>query len=172
MTPTLGTARLRLRRPVPKDAGWIATQIAHPEVQRMLTTPPHPYRPEHARQWLAGPGQAEGVFVVEADRPLGIVTLCPDRNDGELGYWLRRDAWGLGIMTEAAAAVLDWHFATRDATVPSGHIMDNAASGNVLRKLGFRPTHSQMRHCNFRGQEVPIQCVALSAADWATRPRP
>ncbi len=165
----LTTKRLRLRPPAQQDAGWIAAEIAHPEVQRMLTTPPHPYRLQDAHDWLAGPARLPGVFIVESDRPLGNVTL---RSDGELGYWLRRDAWGQGVMTEAAAAVLDWHFAASSDAVPSGYIIDNAGSRNVLTKLGFHPTQIATVRCHFRGGDVQIQRMILTAGDWAARPGP
>ena len=54
VTPELRTARLRLRAPVATDAGWIARDIAHPGVYRKLTSPPCPYRLEHAQDWLSG----------------------------------------------------------------------------------------------------------------------
>jgi len=169
VTRDIRTARLWLRRAEARDAGWIATEIARPEVQRMLTSPPHPYRLQDAEDWLAGPGRAAGVFIVESDRPLGVVTLTPDRNGGELGYWLRRDAWGQGVMTEAAGAVLDWHFSGSSDPVPSGHVADNTGSRKVLVKLGFHDTHRIRRHSSFRGADVPVQRMELTAAAWARR---
>lgn len=168
---TLTTDRLTLRPPRLDDAPWIATEIARPPVQRNLTTPPHPYRLSDAEAWLAH--QAElgpnGVFVIERDGPLGVVTMRRERPTEMLGYWLRIDAWGQGYMTEAVQGVLEWGFAASPEPVTSGYITGNAASCNVLTKVGFVPGEIMQRHCNFRQAEVDIQRMHLTKAAWDAR---
>lgn len=167
--PSLATARLRLRRPEASDADWITAEIAVPEVQRNLTAPPHPYRRAHAEAWLANADGAEEAWIVtDGAGPLGVCSLHrhADADAAELGYWLRRAAWGQGLMTEAAAAVIGTHFAAGHGRLISGYITDNPASGRVLTKLGFAPTHEIRRLCNFRGAEVPIQRMELTRARW------
>jgi ribosomal-protein-serine acetyltransferase len=56
----------------------------------------------------------------------------------ELGYWLRREATGRGLMTEAARASVDFAFRTMGAhRVRVAAATDNHASLNVIRRLGF-----------------------------------
>jgi len=57
----------------------------------------------------------------------------------ELGYWLRLDACGRGLMTEAARAVVDWAFGTLQAhRVRVAAATDNHRSLGVIARLGFR----------------------------------
>lgn len=70
----------------------------------------------------------------------------------ELGYLLARDLWGLGLATELARALVDWHFAHPDPHLSPDLLafahVENAASRRVLEKLGFRPTGER----NWQGQ--------------------
>ena len=57
----------------------------------------------------------------------------------EMGYWLRSSAMKQGYATEATAALVDAAFTHLAATrVVICHDPDNAASGAVPRRLGFR----------------------------------
>ena len=57
----------------------------------------------------------------------------------ELGFHLRADHWGQGYATEAGRAAIVHAFATVGASaLVAGHHPANAASGRVLRRLGFR----------------------------------
>jgi RimJ/RimL family protein N-acetyltransferase len=162
----LRTARLVLRRPQHDDAAWIAREIARPEVHQMLTTPPRPYGLADAKAWLASTHDKDGVYVIDAGRPLGIVDLARGDAERELGYWLRTDAWGKGYMTEAAQSLVAAWFDARDGDLVSGHLVGNAESAGVLRKLGFGYEASVMRHSGFWGCEVEVQRMRLTKARW------
>lgn len=57
----------------------------------------------------------------------------------ELGVHLLPSAWGKGLAMEAANGVID--YATQETTLImlfAGHHPDNHASGNLLKKLGFK----------------------------------
>ena len=57
----------------------------------------------------------------------------------ELGYWLRREATGRGIMTEAARACVDFAFGRMAVhRVRCAAATDNSASLRVIARLGFR----------------------------------
>src|SRR3546814_3092893 len=59
----------------------------------------------------------------------------------ELGYWIARSYWGLGFATEAGKAVVRIARAMNLPRLQARHFLDNPASANVLRKIGFRPTN-------------------------------
>ncbi len=57
----------------------------------------------------------------------------------ELGYWLRRDATGRGLMTEAARAAVEFAFERMGAhRMRCAAATDNHSSLRVIARLGFR----------------------------------
>ena len=58
----------------------------------------------------------------------------------EIGYYLARHVWGLGLATELGHALVDMAFGTLGLDRVVAVVRpDNKASQNVLAKLGFRP---------------------------------
>src|SRR5947207_2348446 len=63
----------------------------------------------------------------------------------ELGFHFRPQHWGKGLATEAARAVIAFAFEHAFAQrLFAGHHPSNAASGRILRKLGFRYSHDEL----------------------------
>jgi RimJ/RimL family protein N-acetyltransferase len=162
------TPRMHLRRPRAEDAEWITREIAHPDVHSMLTAPPRPYTLTHAHEWLSSVIPLEWQYVIVVQRPVGVVTLDSPTWGPELGYWLQKSAWGNGYMTEACRAVLREWFALGRGEVVSGHLVANAGSAKVLRKLGFQYESAVMRKSGYYGCEVEVQRMSLTNADWLT----
>lgn len=70
---------------------------------------------------------------------IGLEAFAHLHENVELGYWLRVDGVGRGLMTEAGRAVLDWAFGSVNAhRVRVAAATDNHASLGVIRRLGFR----------------------------------
>lgn len=168
----LRTKRLVLRPLRAGDEDWIIPHITDPEVHRWLTSVPHPYTEADGAEFVARFAGRPGTLALVADDvPCGVLTIEPsnrfadDRpDDWELGYWLRRDHWGRGLMTEAAMAAVGQHRAEHAATIHSGWITGNVGSAAVLAKLGFRgPTHTEERHAFFHGRPVTVERVILPA---------
>lgn len=126
---TIKTRRLILRDCTLDDAPCYALGVGEYEVAKFLTPVPYPYTLAMAIDWLrqARPATPErSMLIVELPGKgvIGCVSLLD-----ELGFWIARPHWNRGYGTEAAAAVVDWHFAgtERDAVVSSAH-HDNVAS--------------------------------------------
>jgi RimJ/RimL family protein N-acetyltransferase len=175
----LRTERLVLRPLIGADAEWITDNITHPEVHRWLTSLPHPYTRADGEDFIARfGGRQTSLAILDGYVPQGVITIesakafAEDRpEDWELGYWLRREAHGRGLMTEAARAMVDWHRATHGATLHSGWIAGNAASGRVLSKLGFLPEAEPVtRHSHYYGRDVQVVRVRLPMAPRAQAP--
>ena len=87
-----------------------------------------------------------------ARRFLGVVSLEGLQHlnlTGDLGYWLRKDANGRGLMTEAASAVLVWSYRVLGAhRVRVAAATDNHGSLAVIRRLNFR-FEGVARHAEF-----------------------
>lgn len=148
------TERLLLRPAWREDASELFNAIADEAVIRNLARPPWPYRLEDAEAWCAREQRADRPELLVFARTRGSPRLIGgvgimDGEDGaaELGYWITRAYWGLGFATEAARAMID--IADRSLKLPrlmAAPKIDNPASCNVLRKLGFMPTGAVQRN--------------------------
>jgi len=167
MLPEIRTGRLLLRPVTSEDLPVIARLIGDFEVARMLSLVPHPYALEDARAWHGqNAGQTENgerAFAIDKDDGLiGVVSVGRPVEEPDLGYWLARNCWGQGYMTEAGRAALAWLFeATETATVMSGALVENPASLNVLKKLGFEEAGPYLIPVRARGEELPGTRVKL-----------
>lgn len=69
----------------------------------------------------------------------GIRASSPQHSSGDMGYCLRRDAWGRGYATEAGRLLVDFGFDTLGLhRIWATCDVDNAASARVLEKLGMK----------------------------------
>ncbi len=167
------TERLLLRPGWIDDAPALASCIGDEAILTKLAQAPSPYRLEDAEGWLSQPRDGvETDFLMfartaGAPRLVGGVGLMQDGDDYELGYWVARPWWGLGYATEAARAVVSMaRSSLKLSRLVSGHFVDNPASGNVLRKLGFRPTGQIVpRESRARRAVVACKLYALDLAD-------
>ena len=183
--PTLRTSRLRLRPLRAADAAAIVTLAGDARVSRWLLTVPHPYPAELATSWIARThdewraGTAVTWAIVEDGALVGAISLrLVARHDhAELGYWLGVPAWGRGLATEAARAVIGHAFRVLGLVrVFAQHLGGNPASGRVLVKVGMAPEGVRRRHVRKRGRYHDAHQYAVLREDWrpraAPRPRP
>ncbi len=96
---------------------------------------------------------------LESDALIGCCGLSPHgENCCELGYHLLPRFWGKGYATEAAGAVVAYAFANFPCTeIFAMHHPKNAASKNVLMKLGFH--YIGTRFYEPTGLEHPSYCL-------------
>lgn len=167
MTLVLQTERLILREATVDDAPAYALGIGEYGVARYLTPVPYPYTLAMATDWLrqAPAATAErAMLLIELPGKgvIGCVTIID-----ELGYWIARRHWNRGYATEAARALIDWHFAGgSEEAVTSSAQNDNHASLAVLRKLGFVPTGREMRFSQALQHNVEHVVSRLGRHDW------
>lgn len=175
LTPTLHTARLRLRAPRDEDAEAIALYLNNFAVAGNLARVPFPYGLEDARAWLRTRHPdlpADRInFAMELDGVyIGQVGFHPGSNGPIIGYWLGQPFWGRGLMSEAVPAAVDWFFkATGAPVIYSGVFHFNAASLAIQRKLGFIETGRSTLLCLARGAEVEHIDTQLSHSAWKAR---
>lgn len=161
------TERLVLRPFRHADAQEFARLAGDWAVASMTSDIPFPLDSAQAFLWLK-PARGEVRFAMEHRGQLigGVGFYRRSSGSAELGFWLGRDWWGRGFATEAARAVISYGF--RKHRVPvftSAHFIDNAASRNVLLKLGFEASGACHIGCVARGSE--IEAVTY----WLDRPR-
>jgi ribosomal-protein-serine acetyltransferase len=146
------TGRLVL---VPVDATegpelWEAVDGSRWHLERWLPWVPFNSSPDASMRyaeacaidWDAGRAARFAVRDRGSNELLGVVGLdsCVHlHRASELGYWLRREYTGRGLMTEAARASIDFAFQRMGMhRVRCAAATDNAPSLRVIARLGFR----------------------------------
>jgi RimJ/RimL family protein N-acetyltransferase len=164
MDKVIRTDRLVLRPLVDADAPGIARLIGTLDVSRWLTVVPHPYSEQDARDFIRDFASDWRFGIEIAGEIAGVIEIA-----NSLGYWLGQPHWGHGYMSEAAQGIVTAWFSANDTPIKSGYFTDNARSGAVLRKLGFRPGAVIAEHSLAQGRDVALQQMQLSRADWLAR---
>nr|WP_243848203.1 GNAT family protein [Sphingomonas insulae] len=139
--PTLATARLRLRRRVPDDAGALFATMADAGAMRWWSCAPFDSVDAVRQHFGDGTfgGRAWAVTRSDDDTAIGFVVANAHRQAGvvEIGYLIARDAWGAGVAREAVSAVVAHLFASGTRRVFADSDPDNAGSIRLLRAMGF-----------------------------------
>lgn len=151
MASYLETARLVLRRFTPDDVDALYDLDADPAVTRHINggrpTPREQIRDELLPRWLAQydevPGFGRWAALEKATGAfLGWFALTADPAEpgtAELGYRLRRAAWGRGYATEGSRALVDKGFAELGLRRVTANTMTvNTGSRRVMEKTGLR----------------------------------
>ena len=111
-------------------------------------------------------------FRCAPDELIGMVSYEYDINkdDAIFGYWLRECCWKMGIMSEAASAIVHYAFTQGQATtLLSAYHNDNPNSWHILRRLGFVETQHTMSFCLAENRNVPSTQLKLTAEAWAAQ---
>ena len=144
------TARLRARRFTPADVPLLVELDSDPEVMRYLSggrpTPEAVVRERILPRILAEyDRRCLGTFALEVKATgqfigwVSLRTVGHEPGVAELGYRLRRGAWGHGFATEAATAVIDRAFAFGSIRrVVATTYEENLPSRRVMERLGMR----------------------------------
>ncbi|HEY3621317.1 MAG TPA: GNAT family N-acetyltransferase [Roseiarcus sp.] len=173
----LETPRLWLRWPRICDAAAIHRFCSQWEVTRYTARIPHPYPPGSAERFIyaAREANASGRDLTLVMTPIkgksdaiGSISLesrGPDRL--ALGFALAPEAWGKGLATEAAEAVIDAAFGlTPVVEILASVRVENEASKAVLEKCGFVLVGTGLQGAPARGAMVECHSTRLARADW------
>lgn len=156
------TQRLHLRRLTAAHVPDLVALDSDPEVMRYINggkpNSRQTYEDELLPRMLAWDEQPYGFLAAyEADAFQGWFHLRPSVADGsilEVGYRLRRPAWGRGLATEGARALVGHAFERLDQpAVDACAHPDNAASIHVMVKCGMQ------RAGTFVHPRAPIEVV-------------
>ena len=172
------TDRLLLRPGWIEDAPALAQAIGDESVVRNLARAPWPYSEADAKAYLAHARDSHLPDFLVFSRTRGAprliggcgISSTDDQAGLELGYWIARPYWGLGFATEASRAVMRIARATGLSGITASHFLDNPASGNVLRKIGFRPT-GQIASRYSIGRGADVACAMFEQGEEVDMPR-
>ena len=149
-TQTIETERLILRRFVEDDAqAMFDNWASSAENLTYVTWDPHPdveVTRNSIRNWVASytnPNYYKWAICLKENPEqvigdISIVEMNENDSSCEIGYVLGKAYWGLGMMTEALKAVLDFCFTQAGfQKVRARYASLNSASGRVMEKAGM-----------------------------------
>lgn len=175
----LETQRLHL---FPLDATdtrdlWAAVESSRPELEPWLPWIPFNvdlessgrYAEASASDWDAARATRFAIRERGSRRFLGVIGLesfAHLHENVDLGYWLRVEAWGKGLMTEAGHAVIDWAFDAVNAhRVRVAAATNNHPSLHVIARLGFHFEGIARQAERVNGRWLDHAVFALVTAD-------
>ena len=173
----LETPRLWLRWPRICDAAALHKLCSQWEVVRYTARIPHPYPPGSAERFIyaAREANASGRDLTLVMAPIkgkqdaiGSISLESRGKDRlALGYVLAPEAWGKGLTTEAAEAMIQAAFGLTPAVEILASVrVENEASKAVLDKCGFVLVGTGLQGAPARGGMVECHSTRLARADW------
>ena len=173
----LETPRLWLRWPRICDAAAIHKFCSRWEVARYTARIPHPYPPGSAERFIYASREANAsgrdLTLVMApikgkSDAIGSISLeSRGRDRLALGYALAPEAWGKGLATEAAEAVIEAAFGlTPTVEILASVRVENDASKAVVEKCGFVRLGTGLQGAPARGGMVACHSFRLGRADW------
>ncbi|HKK96295.1 MAG TPA: GNAT family protein [Anaerovoracaceae bacterium] len=142
---TLETKRLILRAWNIDDAKALYEYAKHPDVGPHAGWKPHESVEESSKilKEILLPAEAWAVIYKETDEIIGNIALETDRIrpgvlSKELGYGLKHEWWGKGIITEASKEVIRFGFEDLNLEIIAIHTSEvNKRSQRVIEKCGF-----------------------------------
>jgi len=181
--PRLTTERLRLEPLTAEHTDLLVELDSDPEVLRFIfgrALSREEVLTEHLPRRLRDDGPPRGIgywagFHLAESQDAGFVgwwTLAVDPDDAdtaELGYRLRREAWGQGYATEGSRALLDHAFHTLGLPrVWATTMAVNAGSRAVMEKVGMRHVRTEVHEWAdpLPGWEQGEVFYEITEADW------
>jgi len=176
-TPTLHTARLRLRPFDDADANDLFALHSNACVLRYWDAPPWSERVRAERFitacWQMAQESTGARLAVDRVSDGTFIGWCslkrwnPDYRSASLGYCFDDAAWGHGYATEAARGLLRWAFDTLDLNrVQAETDTRNVASARVLEKLGFVREGTLREDCVVNGEVSDSWVYGLLRREW------
>lgn len=162
--PTLTTARLTLREPHLADVDALFVLRSDPALMQFIPRPlaktpadaaavltlmrDSQARNERLNWAITRTGQGDELLGV-----IGYVNIYPDAHRAEIGYILRADCHGLGLMDEALQATVAYGFdQMRLHSIEAIIRPENAASRKLVARNGFVQEGLFRENCFFEGQ--------------------
>ena len=159
------TDRLILRKAISEQEKIsLVSQIGDWEVVKWLANAPYPYTDDDLEDYLLiSDSNQFDLNIFLGKQLIGRVGLTLDGdNYYDLGYWIGKDYWGKGYATESSKKLLEYVLDKLDLLkIKSGYFVGNSASGNVLKKLGFKEVGVEKRYSVSNKKEMDLMLVVL-----------
>lgn len=172
------TERCVLRKLSRDDAEHVMTAAATPGFTDAMTWDPpahidevHAFTDMKLAEWEAGERFVWSIFEKDGEAFIGRVETHKAKelpgNTWGLGYWIHPAQQGNGYATEAARAAITFAFqALKADSIVSSHVDWNAASGNVLKKIGMKHTGFSEDRVKKHGEPQRMAEFWLDRSEW------
>lgn len=148
-TPTIKTERLILRKFTEADLEALFLILKDEKVNQFLPWFPVQtlaetkrfYEESYARVYQQTCGYAYAICLKNDDVPIGYIKVDMD-DSHDLGYGLRQEFWHLGIVSEAAQAIVEQVRKDGLPYITATHDVNNPRSGQVMKNIGMSYCYS------------------------------
>jgi len=141
------------------DEESLQKNINDKEITRNTLTVPYPYTMKDARWWIRNAHKQTTPnlrFAIDVD---GSVVGCVSLESivkgykAEIGYWLGRDYWGKGIMTDAVKKITAYGFKRLNLKrIYANVFLFNKSSARVLERAGYKLEGTHRRSIRKNGK--------------------
>jgi len=170
---TLRTERLLLRRYKRSDIPALLPLVGAREVAAQTLRIPHPYTEADAhamfRRFRKATGHWFGIFLGPQQQLCGGcgLTIDPDHDRAEIGYWIGVPFWGKGIATEAVLELMRYGFEDLKLhRIFAICYTGNDASLRILEKLGMKYEGRSRQHIKKWGEYRDVENYGILADEW------
>jgi RimJ/RimL family protein N-acetyltransferase len=174
--PELTDGRVRLRALGRDDKAAVVAGLNDPLAERFLWRPPFPYSDADFDEFYSASltfwdDFGLSLWVVAdatSDAVLGEISLSihPEREAGELGYWASPQARGAGHIAAAARLVRDWAFDGLELQrLELTTDVDNLASQRIAQALGMRREGLMRGYLTARGHRTDDLLYGMLPSD-------
>ncbi len=169
------TERLILRPWCEEDAENLYEYAKDPDIGLPAGWPPHT-DVDNSRMIIASVLSAPETYAVclkSDNKAIGSIglhrnDLAEQSDEYELGYWIGKPFWGLGLIPEAAREILRYAFTQLGMErIWCGYYEGNVKSRRVQEKLGFKHHHTtEGIELSLLGEVRTGYAMLLTKEDW------
>jgi [ribosomal protein S5]-alanine N-acetyltransferase len=173
------TKRLELCSLTLSDASRVEALAGDYEIAKTTLNIPHPYPEGGAMTWIESvlQGEKEGkparTFAITLENILiGTITLglVEAHNRAEIAYWLGKEYWGQGYMTEAAEKMLQIGFEEHQLhRIYAFSFSENLGSWKIMKKIGMTYEGTQRQHMMKWGEHMDLVCYGILKNEYESK---
>jgi len=179
--PQLQTLRLLLSPLKTSDIQDIQRAASDRDIADTMISLPHPYPEGEAKRYFDRQlveKEADRAYVycirLKADDSFAgmieIRAIESEHSQAELSFWLAREVWGQGFMSEAVEAAVLFGFEELGLNrLYAHHMLRNPATGRVLEKCGFTQEGLLRQRVIKWGKYEDVPLCAILKKDWESR---
>ncbi|MFC6269638.1 GNAT family N-acetyltransferase [Frigoriflavimonas asaccharolytica] len=166
---TIETSRLLLNFPTKNDLESFLFEINSTDAySKNLFSISYPFSAEQTNNWFekCQEGNRNGLSIrfaireKEVGKLFGIIGIHinKEHQKAELGYWLGKNYWGKGYISEGLTAVIKFGFEELELNkIVATHFLFNPASGKAMQNAGMKLEGLQLQEYLQDGQFLDVK---------------